>query len=294
LEERNPLPQEQTQVSCVIPAARVDLLDTVVQSVADQTVQLADIVVVLDGPNLVWKSKLANIKVVQSPENEGKVSATLRGCSAATGSLILSVDDDTILPPECLEHLLLHLQDEIEVVCARIEPMDVRGWIGRARDDLYRKSHTRPGLINGACFLTSKRLLEEYYPTFTTLVEDQELTRKLSKPYRHWMVCQEARVKTREPGSPRQLFHQMVRWSYGTRQLDAKRMGHGYRISMALFVLNPFLVVMLLLPIGTLVLTYRYHSSGASTLRLALYSLVETMAAEVATIRYVLYRKPSW
>lgn len=303
----------QGVVSCVIPAARADMLDQVIDSLANQTTSLREIVVVLDNPELTWESNLANVKVLRSPRNEGKILATLRGCENMESNMVLSVDDDTILPPNCLEHLLMHLQDEVIAVCARIEPVDTSNWIGRTRDDYYRKSHTRPGLINGACFLVRKQTLQELYPSFTTMVEDQELTRILSQPYRRWMVCQEARVKTREPETLRQLFRQLVRWGYGTKQLDAKRQGRLYRPGIAVFLLFPLIMAVGAVPaglaqaslvaifwfslplvLGPVFLAQRYYSKGASKIRLWAYSFVETLALMVAATRYVLNWKPRW
>jgi cellulose synthase/poly-beta-1,6-N-acetylglucosamine synthase-like glycosyltransferase len=289
------------------------MLDEVVESVVSQTVPPRDVIVVLDDPKLEWLPKRAGIRVLHSKRNEGKVSATVAGCQAADGDLILSVDDDTILAPSCVEHLKLHLQDEILAVCARIEPIDTSTWIGRAREDMYRKSHTRPGLINGACFLMRKSSFEEFYASLTTMVEDQELTRILNKPYRRWMVCQEARVKTSEPNSLARLFHQLVRWGYGTRELDAKEKGGGYRTVITAGLLIPVVSVvessargleevvaavifwsfLLLVPI-TILQFRRYNSKGASTWRLAAYSFIEVVSLVVAAIRYALHWKPKW
>jgi len=123
----------------------------------------------------------------------------------------------------------------LEGVFARIAPLDTSTWIGRTRWDLYRKWHARPKLINGACFLARRETFSTFYPKLKTMVKDQELTRILNSPSRRWVICQKAVAKTEEPKNLRELFHQLVRWAYGSQHLRSMR-ERGYRAGLAIIL----------------------------------------------------------
>jgi len=274
------------------------------------------VIVVLDGQNLEWQSDLQGLTVIRNSENMGKVKSTLKAIAVANSDLILSVDSDTILSPNSLEQMVRNLEGDVEVVCARIEPLNQTTWIDRTRSDLYKKWHARPRLINGACFLARRETLEDCYPKLQTMVEDQELTRILSNPSKRWTICQEAVAKTEEPKNLPNLFHQLVRWAYGAQHLRSlKERRYRATLGMMLFVLvyadipaffsgllrldGGIILVSLIGPllltaVYSVTLTWNYYTPGVSLPRVVWYSLLETSAFVVGGTRFVVGRPPDW
>jgi len=302
------------EVSCIIPANRTQLLDRVVESVVGQSFIVAEIIVVLASPELEWQSASPLVSVVKQSRSLRKAPAVLVGLSRAKGDLVLSIDCDTILADNALGLMVASLTSEMEVVCARIRPLDTSTWIGKARDDLYQKWHAQPRLINGACFLARRSTLETLLPQLTTMVEDQELTRFLNSP-RRWTICQGAVAKTEEPRTLGDLFRQLVRWSYGSEELRAKIEAH-LRLGATIFVATgalAFLGAMFALLVGetfgflvlgsALVLGYAglvvsyarlYRMKGVTMRRTLPYAFIEAAAFVTASIRFVLRKAPPW
>ena len=270
----------------------------------------------MDGQDLEWQPSRSGLTIVKNLTTMGKVQSTLKAVARVHAELILSVDCDTIVSPNSVERMADGLKGDIEVVCARIEPLDKSTWIGKARFDLYRKWHARPKLINGACFLARRETFEEHYPKLRTMVEDQELTRILSKPSKRWTVCQEAVARTEEPRNFRGLFHQLVRWAYGSQHLRSmKERGYKAALGMMLFL---FVYIDILGSISaifsrdgsllaeslfgpafmitalTIGLTSRYYARGSSLVRLLSYSIIEAVAFVVAGTRFIFGRAPPW
>ncbi|WP_165314436.1 glycosyltransferase [Agromyces protaetiae] len=85
-------------VSVVIPSYR--RLERVPPLVAAYLAQGADeVVVVLDGPHPGWRTALADVAseasvVIELPENRGLALARIAGLEAASGDVVLAVDDD--------------------------------------------------------------------------------------------------------------------------------------------------------------------------------------------------------
>ena len=305
-----------TEIACIVPATRTSLLDSVLESISRQTRPVAEVIVVLDGGDLEWQSKREDVKILRNARNLGKVKSTLKALSSTKSELILSVDCDTIVAPNSVECMAEGLKGDIEVVCARIEPLERSTWIGKTRSDLYRKWHARPKLINGACFLARRETFEEHYPTLRTMVEDQELTRILSKPSKRWTVCREAVARTEEPRNFRGLFHQLIRWAYGSQHLRSmKERGYKAALGMMLFLFvyidilgsksaifsldGPLLAESLFGPAFmitalTVGLTSRYYVRGSSLVRLLSYSVIEAVAFVVAGTRFIFGRAPPW
>ena len=303
------------EISCVIPATRINLLDRVIESIYRQTRPIKEVIVVLDGQDLEWQPSRSGLTVIKNLTTMGKVKSTLNAVARARAELILSVDCDTILSPDSCRKMELSLTDDIEVVCARIEPLDQSTWIGRTRADLYRKWHARPGLINGACFLARKKTFEANYPKLKTMVEDQELTRILSSPARRWTICQEAVVMTEEPRTIRSLFHQLVRWAYGSQDLRRMSEEH-YKAKLAFLFSLAFLgglsavsaaiqlnVVVFALSLAWPILLIsaattrnvtNYYAPGISLRRVVPYSIIEAVAFVVGGTRFVIGRPPKW
>lgn len=99
-------------ISVIVPVYKVEpYLDKCVQSIADQTYQNLEIILVDDGspdacPDMCdrWAIKDARIKVIHK-ENGGLSDARNAGLAVATGELISFVDSDDWLEPDFLEEL---------------------------------------------------------------------------------------------------------------------------------------------------------------------------------------------
>jgi cellulose synthase/poly-beta-1,6-N-acetylglucosamine synthase-like glycosyltransferase len=112
------------EIAWIVPATRTGLLDSVLESISRQSRPVAEVIVVLDGGDLEWQSKREGIKILRNARNLGKVKSTLKALSSIKSELVLSVDCDTIVSPNSLERMAEGLKGDIEVVCARIEPLD--------------------------------------------------------------------------------------------------------------------------------------------------------------------------
>jgi cellulose synthase/poly-beta-1,6-N-acetylglucosamine synthase-like glycosyltransferase len=300
-------------VSCIIPANRTTLLDEVVRSVANQSHRVDEIIVVLDSSALQWESDLPHVSALKNPRNVGKVASILRALFRARGDLILCVDGDTILSSDSVEQMLSSLAGDVEVVCSRIAPLDTTTWIERTRNDLYRKWHAFPRLINGACFLAHRETLEVYLPQLGTMVEDQELTWLLGP--KRWTICQSSVVRTEEPRNLSGLYRQMVRWCYGSSDLRTK-CAKGYRAALAfinfiildcflativalargggLLSLSPLAVPVMMFLIWAAGFAKGHYMKGSSLMRIVPYSMVESSAFMVASARLTLRIPPRW
>ena len=121
-------------------------------------------------------------KVLVSKENLGFAGGTNLGINASKGSLILFLNNDTIVPPDFLEPMvnLIQSEEKIGMVCpkiyfydypnvmqyagaSKIHPLTGRGQkvgYGKRDNGSYQKSGPT-NLGNGACMLLKKDLLED-------------------------------------------------------------------------------------------------------------------------------------
>ncbi len=101
--------QDLEIISTVIPTHnRPDLVSNAVKSALNQTLQLIEVIVVIDGPDEATKNELDRItdprlRVISLPVNLGVANARNVGVAAATGTWIAFLDDDDEWLPQKLE-----------------------------------------------------------------------------------------------------------------------------------------------------------------------------------------------
>jgi GT2 family glycosyltransferase len=117
-------------VSVVIPACSMDRWDGLCEAVASirtQTVQVLEIVVVIDhNPGLMAKaaSKLPGVTVIANAGMRGASGARNAGAAASRGEMLAFLDDDAIASPNWLESLLQHFRDpKVLGAGGRLEPL---------------------------------------------------------------------------------------------------------------------------------------------------------------------------
>lgn len=112
-------PTNPLTVSVIIPTYnRAKLVQAAVESVLKQTRVPDEIVVVDDGSTDGTVEALRRFGapvVVVSQTNQGRSAARNRGLREAHGDLILFLDSDDLLAPECVEHYLQVLEQHPEV-----------------------------------------------------------------------------------------------------------------------------------------------------------------------------------
>jgi GT2 family glycosyltransferase len=137
-------------VSVVIPTYnRVSGLERVLDAMAAQTYprHLCEVVVVsdgcTDGTNDYVRSRPPIEVTFIAQDNAGPAAARNRGVEAASGSLVVFIDDDVIAVPDLVERHVRHHRDadDLVVIGPMLTPRDVelRPWIAWEQAMLYRQ-----------------------------------------------------------------------------------------------------------------------------------------------------------
>lgn len=110
---------EKIAVSVVIPTVgRVEVLPTVLTALSFQTHQIDEVIILDEAKTPVMENYVVNqsldvlslqgvrVKVLRNRKPEGIGSARLALVEEARNEMVLMVDDDVVLLPSCVEHLL--------------------------------------------------------------------------------------------------------------------------------------------------------------------------------------------
>lgn len=162
------------------------------------------------------------VTVLSNPTRLGKAASVNSAVAQASGELILCIDADTTIEPNGLVVMEDLLHGEIRIVIPTLHPSKTTTWIEKNRADWYLKVSKKgrsPGVV-GCAFLTSKEFLTTRPLPTETLVEDQHLAWLMRKQRLSVFQSAFTHAYTREPSGFKNLFRQLVRWSYGTNQLE--------------------------------------------------------------------------
>lgn len=145
-----PLVHDLPTLSVVVPTYQrhAQIIGTVEALLAEP--DLHELVVAVDGPDPVLEKRLdrvqdARLVVVVLPENVGQSAARYAGARAATGEVILLIDDDVALEPGAVGgHVLHHAQDnDLVVVGHNPVALPPRRRPGMAATYLYAAEYDR-------------------------------------------------------------------------------------------------------------------------------------------------------
>src|SRR5450432_1574859 len=96
----------------IIPTLKADrALDDCLASLGSQTFTDFETIVVANG---LTKRELP-VKVIRNVDNVGYGKAVNQGIKASTADFILALNDDTVLHPQCLEHLVAAMDSRYEI-----------------------------------------------------------------------------------------------------------------------------------------------------------------------------------
>ena len=105
------------KLTVIIPTLKADsALDDCLESLRSQTFSDFEVVVVANGP---LDRELGVSKVFRNEANAGYGRAVNQGIEASAGDFVLALNDDTLLHPRCLEHLVRAMETRFEIgMCA--------------------------------------------------------------------------------------------------------------------------------------------------------------------------------
>jgi GT2 family glycosyltransferase len=116
------MPQDQVTVAITNWNGK-HYLEACIDAVLAQTVTPREVILVdnaSDDGSVEWvRSRYPAVRVLSLPRNDGPCPARNAGLEASTTEAVLSIDNDAILAPDCLERLLPHLRDDVAIVQPR-------------------------------------------------------------------------------------------------------------------------------------------------------------------------------
>ncbi|CAL9621109.1 bifunctional polysaccharide deacetylase/glycosyltransferase family 2 protein [Streptomyces sp. enrichment culture] len=221
-------------VSVVVPACNERLcIAKTLRSLAagDHPVE---IIVVDDGSDdgtadIAESLGLQSVTVVRRP-NGGKASALNTGVLRASHDLVVMLDADTVFAPSTVRRLVQPFADPaVGATAGNAKVGNRRSLLGRWQHieyvmgfnldrrmyDLLRCLPTVPGAV-GAFRVAALR--DAGMMSGDTLAEDTDITMALHRAGWEIRYAEDALAWTEAPATPRQLWRQRYRWSYGTMQ----------------------------------------------------------------------------
>ncbi|MEV8594963.1 bifunctional polysaccharide deacetylase/glycosyltransferase family 2 protein [Streptomyces sp. NPDC052012] len=200
---------------------------------------------------------MTGVRVVRQ-ENAGKPAALNNGVRHASHDIVVMMDGDTVFEPDTVRHLVQPFADpEVGAVAGNAKVGNRRTVIGawqhieyvmgfnldRRMYDVLRCMPTIPGAIGA---FRREAVLDVGGMSEDTLAEDTDITIAMHRAGWRVVYQEHARAWTEAPRTPRQLWSQRYRWSYGTMQAlwkhrkcltDTGPSGRFGRVGMPLVVL---------------------------------------------------------
>ncbi len=231
------LPTFPGTVSVLIPAYNeAENIRATIMSVLGNT-RVPDEVIVIDDGSTDATLAVARDVATQYPlvrvvakENGGKSSALNLGLVVAQGEVVVAIDSDTVLAPDCIDALIRPFSaPRIGATAGKVVPALARKPLERYQLLEYLVGqnidkevistlgsvHVVPGAV-GAWRRTALHAVGGY--SDETLVEDQDLTLALLGRNYGVVYVPEAVAYTEAPSNIRSFYLQRLRWTYGTFQ----------------------------------------------------------------------------
>jgi cellulose synthase/poly-beta-1,6-N-acetylglucosamine synthase-like glycosyltransferase len=225
-------------ITVLIPAYNeAENVRATILSVLNNTRQPDEIIVIDDGSTddtLAYAEATAAeypglVQVLAKP-NGGKSSALNRGIAEATGDVLIAIDGDTVLHPQCIDSLARPFKSKrVGAAAGKIMPARTETLLEKyqyleyiAGQNIDKEFISFLGSVNivpgavGAWRRTA--LIEAGGYSDDTLVEDQDLTLALLGKNYGVVYVPTAIAYTEVPASTRSFYLQRFRWTFGTFQ----------------------------------------------------------------------------
>jgi cellulose synthase/poly-beta-1,6-N-acetylglucosamine synthase-like glycosyltransferase len=168
----------------------------------------------------------AQVTLIRQQPNQGKAAALNAGLEASTTPVVVSLDADTVLLPDTLEHLVAPLTRGADACSSNIEVGNRSGLLTRFQSveyvlglNLTRRAQASLGCITtipGAAAAFSREALRTVGGwSGDTRTEDTDLTIALLRAGRRVAYEPRARALTEAPETLRGLLRQRTRWMHG-------------------------------------------------------------------------------
>lgn len=227
-------------VSIMVPAYNSPYLAETLRSLAALDYPRKEIILAYDAPNPPRAlCKRYGVRLVAFPTRQGKAVALNKASKLARGSIIFSVDSDTVVEPSCLRKLVPWFSDpRIAAVAPRFTVHEPRTLFERlatieaAMNHMHIRTHMRFGTMLafrgcGVALRTSTFRKLGGWPE--TLAEDIDFSQSLLRNGFRIHYEPAALVSTREPPTVFDLQRQRVRWGRGAAFAFFTRKDHRFR-----------------------------------------------------------------
>ncbi len=226
-------------VTVIVPAFNEGrVIAATVQSVAASDYVGLEIIVVDDGSSddtvRAARDSGVELEVLVLEQNVGKAAALNAAIATAKGDIIVTVDADTHVAPDCISLLARTMSHTgADAVCSNVKVGNRSGILGHWQSLEYvtglnidRRAQCLIGVITtvpGAAAAWKTSVLRELggFPT-QTLAEDTDLSLTMLRHGCSIEFADRAISRTEAPSTWGQLFRQRVRWLYGNLQCAAK------------------------------------------------------------------------
>ena len=219
-------------MTVIIPAHNESgLIASTVRSALEQTYPIEQVIVAVNGStdSTAEEAEAAGATVVICPET-GKAKAQNHALPLATGQVIVLLDADTILDPDCVRLMVEDLDRGYDATCCAVMPQQRKGLFVRARRFEYalarrwwKKMHKAVGFVyvlSGCGAAVRKEALERIggFP-HAIISEDTEMTWKLYAAKFRVTYTPKAVCYSREPETWKVYRAQARRWASGSFQI---------------------------------------------------------------------------
>jgi len=232
------MPRFGGRVTVLIPAwNESENVKATVQSVLNNTRQPDEVIVIDDGSTddtLMHAKRMAavypNVVKTLTKENGGKSSALNYGLTHVTGDVVIAIDGDTVLDPECIDAVARAFADpRVGAVAGKIVPANTNTLlekyqhleylIGQNMDKEVVSALGSVNIVPGAVGAWRRDIITQVGGySEDTLVEDQDLTLAVLGEGYKVVYVPEAVAYTEVPTKIRSFYLQRFRWTYGTFQ----------------------------------------------------------------------------
>lgn len=224
-------------VSVVLAAYNEEkVICNTIQSILQSTYENFEIIVVDDGSTdktslLVKKNFSNNDKLhLMQKKNGGKALALNMGIRNAKGTIIVTIDADTIISPEAISLLVWHFSDErVAAVSGNVKVGNLQNLLTTWQHieyvtgfNLEKRAYAMLNcvtIVPGAIGAWRKQVIEKLgYFTYDTLAEDTDLTLQILNAGYKVTIEEQAMAYSEAPENIRGFLKQRFRWNFGTLQ----------------------------------------------------------------------------
>ena len=227
----------EPDICVLIPAFNeVEVIGRTLESVLRSEYRNMRVVVIDDGSTdetaevvRQWATRDHRVSLI-SQQQAGKAAALNRGLRASTEDIIITIDADTIFPPDRLRFLVEPLADpSIDAVCGNVQVGNVHNILTAFQSVEYVTSQNYDrrafdslnciSVVPGATGAWRRAAVCEVGGySADTLTEDADLTLAVLGNGGRITYAPHARSVTEAPETVPALFRQRFRWSFGTLQ----------------------------------------------------------------------------